>query len=1262
MAEPFAAAVLQEEEKATQLPDPLIKNSNYRPAWEQTPTELRGTEQEHEAVVARDNRFGTFNWLTNTPDTFVRAGRSGGNTGYQVARQMDRAYNSGPVDPAWRNQEAKEWLKQNRSYIPIQDDWRYSTARNRDEAEMILQDKKLWMQDAKVLQDRHGITQTVAGILPSLVDLDTPLTFGAGALLSGTAKAAINASRAARIAAGGVGGGATGLALGELQEAADPNADWTTVPLMGLAGLGFGSVAGAFGKTAPRAMDQRAHTLNELGETMADGNPRATHENIHKDTFETEDNYLSAKIEEDLRQHAEQQRALDEIVAKQLASDGETGHVMSAKEQAELKAKPQAIKLDELEAQEIGSDAVQDLDQGKASIGARQLTSNGPGIAQIRSTRIQDVIQNAKTRVQQLGLSTDWLDGWRNVPQYAEGVTKQVERFHNFIAHTPIASDFARMMNSGSAVAQSVAYDLLENASGIIRNGRSGARVMEHYQKTMGALFSPFDDAFNSYATAQGAGVWRRTWDTDLRRQFNIEVNNELAGRYHDGAGHVPSHNPHVTAAADAIDRTFAKEVEIAKGRQGEIAIKGTDNLKVTSGYQPQKWSGLNIRKLYSQGRKRADIVQAVAEAYQQTYRHMDPKDAKIYADAVVSFGERTSDGGLTTNLISLLQGDGRQELMDFLVRNGNSVQEAEQMITKMTGVMEERGKPGWSKARLDVDPRFTASNGITIRDLMDFDYQSMIPARVRRSAGQAALARKGIASRADWEDIKKAIIEEQRANGKSVSGPNTSSVGDQLSDLVNSDRHLDAQFLDDLYTYFNGAPIAGGISPMYSRIKKLTNLALLNQLGLTQLAELGPTMAAVGVESFFRHAGEALTGALRKVDSPLVEELRHMSVLVPEEKLFRADLTHEFEKASTQNEWLRQFDRVLNKGQHIQGYLSGFNQIRNFQQRVAVTSAADRLARHFRDGGLISDARLKDMGLDTHDVAVLQQYVANGTVQFKDGYLHKLNMDKWAPEDAELFAYTLNQQVNTLVQKAMAGESSMFFHRDGAAQLFFHLKSFPMLALEKQALRNSRILDAQTAQTFMYGLGTAAAAYVVRQTVNGRTDNLSWEKIAKGAFGYSNMTGWIPMWTDPVAAMFGMNGLMFGGYGGRTDVISPLVGIETMNRIAKIPGAALGAADLDLSNSDINALSSFPLVGNMIGMGLMWSLMRNDNTTQKEEQRKVAREGQKRWDEFYAKQKELTPELMDVLGPQAVTAKPTDKPKDNKPWDPVAAALAASK
>ena len=238
-----------------------------------------------------------------------------------------------------------------------------------------------------------------------------------------------------------------------------------------------------------------------------------------------------------------------------------------------------------------------------------------------------------------------------------------------------------------------------------------------------------------------------------------------------------------------------------------------------------------------------------------------------------------------------------------------------------------------------------------------------------------------------------------------------------------------------------------------------------------------------------------------------------------------------------------------------------------------------------------------------------MNKYIKNKTIKFDAaGNLKKLNLDKWDAEDADLFAMTLNQRTNTLVQKAMAGESSMMFHKDGLAQLFFHLKSFPMLALEKQFMRNSRMMDMEASMTFIYGLMTAAAAYTVRQTINGREENLSWDKISKGAFGYSSMTGWIPMWTDPLAAMLGMDSLMFGGYGGKTDVISPLASIETLNRVAKIPGAVLSMGDLSLSNGDINALSATPLIGNLYGFALMFNLMKDANTEEKERKRKEAR------------------------------------------------------
>lgn len=1190
MEELGSAVIAAEEAKAKAVPG-LITQSNFTPSWEVTPTVSRGKEQ-----VAVGERSKAEGWgIMNAPDTLIKSATGQTNTAYKVLRQIGRAYESGPVDETWRAGDNKKWLESNRKYIPETDDWRFMETRNAEEAAALLADKQTWAENARILKERTSVVSTVAWALPGLVDLDAPVTLTTGGLTS-VAKSAIMASKYARMAGAAVGGGIVGTGLGAADYASDPNGDWATIPLAGLMGVGFGAVGGAFANTGRAANASKRDALNEFAETMADGHPRANKENMHRETFTSSDPYGSVAAEEAVRLEKEQAEQLAAQAAK--GSDGATSATPA----------PKAFDPSEIEPQGVPDVELGDLDRGKASIGARQLNSTGPGIASIASTRSVDIIQTAKTRLQQLGIEGDWLDGWRNVPQYATGVAKQVERFHNAVNRSPIATDFAKLMNSGSAVAKTLAYDTLENAAGIIRNNRSAARIMEHYNKDLLSKFLPFEDGFNKWAADQGAGRWQRMTDTNLRAQFNREVTRELQARYYDGQG-MPNQNARVLQAADSLDTMFAREVDIAKGVRGEPSVAGTDNLVKQSGYMPQKWLGRNMKEVMaSMGVGRKEVVKAIAEGYRNVHKNMDIKDARIYADAVVSRAEKFDDG-INTNVIGMLSGDGRKELESVLLRQpGMKPQDVEQFIDRMTQRMQERGAPGWSKGRLDIDLRFTASNGINIMDLVDTDFQSMVPKRVRRTAGNAALARKGIRSKADWDEIVDAILAEQTANGKSAK--TGTSIQDKVSDFVNEDVALDREFLTELHSYFNGSPVGGGISPLYSRIKKLTNLALLNQLGLTSIAELGPNIAAVGVESFFRHAGEAFTGMLKNVDSPLVQELKHMNILVPEAKLFRADLTHEFEKYTTQNEFARNFDRILNKAQYIQGYTSGFNTMRDFQQRIAVSSAADRLAKHFRDGGLVSDERLKDMGFDNGSMAAFDKYVKGGTVQFDaKGNLVKLNLDKWDARDAEDLTLILNQRVNTLVQRAMAGENSMLFHKDGLAQLFFHLKSFPLLAYEKQFLRNTRMLDAETAMTFMYGLGTASAAYIVRQVINGKEENLTWDKIAKGAFGYSSITGWIPMWTDPLAGMLGMDSLAFGAYGGKVDVVSPLVGIETLNRMLRIPGAVASAADLSLTNSEINALSSTPLIGNLYGFSLLFNMMKEVNAEKKEKQRKEARE-----------------------------------------------------
>jgi len=1125
-------------------------------------------------------------------ETVGSAFKSGDNAAVQLFYDMDRIDKSGPEDPQWKTGGADEWLKSNGKDIPPDQTWRYLQTKNGVEAQLMLDDFHYNKSQQEKIGRRFNVSPVstfTAIALAGLIDVDAPITLLTGGL-SATAKIGLNATKIGRLMSGAAAGALTGMGVQETAYLSNPNEDWTSVPLAGLGGAAFGTIGGALGGPAGRlapesaANDARLKTLDEFGETLHEGAPRA-HEDIRKEVHTHTDPY---------RSEAMRQAELEDAAAP------------APKAAESAPRSPQAIKLEETEkaTEELLSDAVpEDAPiEGRSTVGARQTTNTGPGLASIRSTRVQDIITNARQRNTQIGVEREWFDNTSKLDQVNAGLGKAARRFNDFVQATPLATDFAKFMRSGSAVAQMFAYDMLENASGIVRNNRSGAALMDHYQKTMLGDFLPYHDAFDEFAGrvhgATGAkGIWRKITDTKMRQDFNAQIIEELNARNYGYKSTVP--DPAVSRAADAIDNTFKREIEISAGRPGEGQVKGYDTLTPKSGYFPQKWVGSKMQQLINSGKfgtgaagKKA-IVTAIKEAYQNLHPAMSPKDAEIWADAVVTRALTTNEG-ISMNLVGILKdNDGRQALEDILQRNGATPAEITRVIDKITGTKEEAGRAGHTKHRLDADMRFTASNGIKLMDLVDTDINKIVAQRARKSAGAAALARKGIYSRADLDEIREVILKEQEANGPAIPS------GSKVDDFLDNNKHLTAQDIDDMFSYFLGQPIAGGISPTYSRMRKITNLSLLNQLGLTQLAELGPTIAAVGWKEFSRIAGREVMDSLKKQDSPLVQELKHMNIFIPEEKMFRDDLTFEYEKLSGgTSEYMRTFDNWLNKGQRLQGYTSGFYAVRKIQQRIAVTTGVDKVVKGLRDGSMSPD-RLRDIGFDPALMKSVKDYINNGTVSFDaDGNVTKLNLDKWTPEDAENFALTMNRNVNQLVQKAMAGESSMIFHRDGVASLFWHLKSFPMLAMEKQTLRNARMADGEAMATFMYGLVTAGAAYTIKQTINGRTDNLDPVNVAKQAFGLSNMTGWIPMWIDPLAGMLGMDGYKLNGYGsyGGNSVLSVPAALGTLDRLLQAPMSALNVINpfVEASNGDIRNLQALPIIGNAVGFTLMFNALKD--------------------------------------------------------------------
>ncbi|KRR22158.1 hypothetical protein [Bradyrhizobium retamae] len=1119
-------------------------------------------------------------------DSVSKSFTSGGNWAYELYKRAEREALSPPPDPTFK---AQDFITRNRDRIPQELEMQYHLATSENEANLILSDMNDELRKQEILARRGGFSTFVAAGLAGIVDLDTPL-----AVLSGGASSAfkggILATRWGKLASSAATGALTQAAAQTVAFEAGTTGDWTSIPAAGLGGLVFGAAGGGFRKNrTEHVTNDTVHAVTrDFDEYVADGAPLAQHD-IRKEAHPHEDPYGSqaaAAKQTELRDQPKDMRGdFDDEEIIHIPADTEVGV-------------GKTISLDELNPRAVPTGTTMRDIQGEegGSIGARQMQSQG-SVATIQSPRITQMITAARNWANRTGIVNEYNDKYVGVAANGaagDAVAKWASRMHDMIAASPMATDFDRLWRSGSIVAQRLSYDLLESASGIVRNNRSAANLMEMYKNQLGIVSQHYDVTRKLWDKENGISTFD-SFKPEHRQRFNREVQAEMAGRAYDPPGTDRGTPPSIKLAADAIDDFHKKDVEIGKGRPGEGSIKGYEFFDHYSGYMPQKWNGASMEKMIHAGKSVDDIIAAVAEAYVRQH-NMKYDDAKVYASAVVNRARR-NEQGMDTNLIGILQGDGKEFLSDTLRANGVSASETARLIDKLTGEAAVRGQQGHTKQRIDIDMRFTASNGVSMLDLVDNDVGGMLAQRVRNTAGAAALARKGIASRSDIAAIKEAILAEQAARGPSVMS--NGSKLDKFNDLVDRDKHLTGDDIDALFSNFLGGAIAGGLSPFYASMKKLTNLVLLPQLGLTQMSELGAQMSSVGLKRWFEHAGGAMRGNAINPQSELSKELRHMGVMVPENRYFRNDLNLDMDRQGPGSSWFAQkMQSTLNSAQHLQGYTSLYFQVRNFQQRVAVTSAADKIMRNM--AGLANDlsaARAADIGLDPALYARIQRLYVNpsvggrraAAVEFRDGSLYKANFHKWNPKDAEDFTLALNRHVNQVVQKAMAGESSILFHKDGIASLFFHMKTFSLLAVEKQALRNVRLQDGQAVGTFFAGLTTAAAAYAVKQGINGNTQNMTLDKIARGAIGYSNMTGWMPMWSDPVAEMLGLEALKLNTFGGTRGqpgtILSTPASLSALNSMLNIPAIAGHAVTGNWSNNDVRALQATPIIGKAYGI-----------------------------------------------------------------------------
>lgn len=821
-------------------------------------------------------------------------------------------------------------------------------------------------------------------------------------------------------------------------------------------------------------------------------------------------------------------------------------------EELQADMKTAATKLREDMDRKLVDDAIASSDD---SAGAMRNQSYEPQIVDTSGTE-DDILDAAN----------DWAQSSRIKERLAADMTNTAT-----VKSKILASDFTRLVNHPSNVVKRIANDLLEGGTGTLGRQNSAAMYKDMYERRiLSRGMIPLNEEAAAWAKSSGYGFWKRNFHTEARAKFDRQVREVLESRTTGRPTQI--NDPHVIRAADKWDEMMEEALNIGK-KSGWEAMQ---DIPTRKGYVPLQWSGASIMRA---GKRRSQ--QLISRGYQSV--DIPKEMADEIAQAVV---KRAIDGtaGVDTNIAGLLQKNQRGQLRTALEQMGLGDERINGMM-RILDAREAKAGPSFTKGRTKIDLNQTV-NDLSLIDLVDNDLNAIASKYARDVAGRSAMAKKGFTNDTIWNNWKSAAMKDNARVRTLAEGED-----DNLS-----------EFLDDIKSYFTATPIAGGINKNARRIQQFATISSLGMVGAAQLAELGTVVGRLGLKAASK-AMPAVDEIVTLARTPkkaggVIDELRPLlGDFDYDHLLYRPDIVidDKISGAMDLHTWGKVLDKGLGRGSVMLGYASGMNTVRHFEHRMAAKMMINKFADLAKNPATRtkSAARMEDIGMDPRQLdAVITQINRHGVFD-ANGTLVEIGLTKWPEETAEQFAIAINRHTAQVVQRQLAGETSNWMHKT-VGSLLTQFRHFPMVAFEKQLLRNLRFHDQATMSTIMYGFAVSYGVQSIKAALSDR--EMDQEDLIKQTVNYMGMASVLPE-IGTVANQLGLapdvlNTRKMGHTGNRVDefdVIDFIPAAGQINKFAKagaLPGKALTG---EVSDADVRgAFMALPMSTTIFGKTLM--------------------------------------------------------------------------
>lgn len=643
-------------------------------------------------------------------------------------------------------------------------------------------------------------------------------------------------------------------------------------------------------------------------------------------------------------------------------------------------------------------------------------------------------------------------------------------------------------------------------------------------------------------------------WNFSERAKFNEEVGRAVRG--------APDVSDEARTAAAAVAKAMQDALRLAK----ESGLEGFAELAQNGNYLPRYWSGKGFKRLFGEMQLHQDdvidqlIKPAMRRAWEAAADEGDEIDDELLGAVARSYLKRAQanfEGDGMDLLVRPLDSDSVEEIGNMLTEAGVSPVRSQELLSKLERKTYESGKLDRAKKRIDLDETYSTTIRneagedvqVSMADLFDNDVDSVMTRYMREITGWSALSSKaGIKNRAQLDRFVSKLTMDARKSGDDVKGI------ERIIDIGIKSTFGRSTELD---------PTSSGAR--YARFLRNYNFArVMNQVGFSLFAELGPAVAHGGVRNFVRSGFAVKSFLKRGADGKLSsQEARVM------ERLFAPG-----------TDWLRnppflrldedalvpqtfnvkhgeKIDNAMNMATHVTSVASGMAPINTMLQRIAGRATLLRLL-DMANAKKLSDAevaRLRTWGLDEKAQADVFGYL-KGKRQ-----IEQIDPDKLPFQTRERMAAFLFRVTRHQVLEGDASDSIELMHST-TGRIVTQFRSFMVNSYTRHFLNSVHHYDdwrtyaMVTLSAAAAGMGWAARTYI--NTIGNeeqRKKQLTPENFARNALAQSSWSNIVPAVTDMVWADTLGNAPVFSG-NRSTGLEYGVMGIPSIDLLNKVYGS----------------------------------------------------------------------------------------------------------